>query len=47
MYNSGLAVINLLEEYDIKPEEMLVVYDDLDLPLGKLRLRLEVDGGEG
>ncbi len=45
MNNSGLAVINLLEEYDIKPEEMLVVYDDLDLPLGRLRLRLEGSSG--
>ncbi|WPM32931.1 aminoacyl-tRNA hydrolase [Hydrogenobacter sp. T-2] len=45
MNNSGLAVVNLLEEYDIKPEEMLVVYDDLDLPLGRLRLRLEGSSG--
>ncbi len=45
MNNSGLAVINLLEEYDINPEEMLVVYDDLDLPLGKIRLRLEGSSG--
>ncbi len=45
MNNSGLAVINLLEEYHIEPEEMLVVYDDLDLPLGKLRLRLEGSSG--
>lgn len=45
MNNSGLAVINLLEEYDIKPEEILVVYDDLDLPLGRLRLRLEGSSG--
>ncbi len=45
MNNSGLAVINLLEENDIKPEEMLVVYDDLDLPLGMTRLRLEGSSG--
>lgn len=45
MNNSGLAVVNLLEEYEIDPEEMLVVYDDLDLPLGRLRLRSE--GGSG
>ncbi|MCS7171742.1 MAG: aminoacyl-tRNA hydrolase [Aquificaceae bacterium] len=45
MNNSGLAVVNLLEEYDIMPEEMLVVYDDLDLPLGRLRLRLEGSSG--
>ncbi len=45
MNNSGLAVLNLLEEYDISPEEMLVVYDDLDLPLGRLRLRSEGSSG--
>lgn len=45
MNNSGLAVINLLEEYQISPEEMLVVYDDLDLPLGKMRLRSEGSSG--
>lgn len=45
MNNSGLAVVNLLEEYHINPEEMLVVYDDLDLPLGRLRLRTEGSSG--
>ncbi len=39
MNNSGLAVINLLETYRINPEEMLVIHDDLDLPLGRVRLR--------
>ncbi|RMG99597.1 MAG: aminoacyl-tRNA hydrolase [Aquificota bacterium] len=45
MNNSGLAVFNLLEDYKISPQEMLVVYDDLDLPLGKLRLRLKGSSG--
>jgi PTH1 family peptidyl-tRNA hydrolase len=45
MNNSGLAVVNLLEEKEVHPEEMLVIYDDLDLPLGMTRLRLE--GGSG
>ncbi|ADO44527.1 peptidyl-tRNA hydrolase [Hydrogenobacter thermophilus TK-6] len=45
MNNSGLAVINLLEEYSILPDEMIVVYDDLDLPLGRIRLRLEGSSG--
>ncbi|MCS7263025.1 MAG: aminoacyl-tRNA hydrolase [Aquificaceae bacterium] len=45
MNNSGLAVVNLLEEYDLEPQEMLVVYDDLDLPLGRLRLRQEGSSG--
>ena len=40
MNNSGLAVINLLEEEGIRPQEMLVVHDDLDLPLGTTRLRM-------
>ncbi len=45
MNNSGLAVVNLLEDYSIRPEEMLVIYDDLDLPLGMTRLRLEGSSG--
>ena len=45
MNNSGLAVVNLLEENRIEPKEMLVVYDDLDLPLGMTRLRLEGSSG--
>jgi len=45
MNNSGLAVVNLLEEYKLSPEEMLVIYDDLDLPLGRMRLRLEGSSG--
>lgn len=45
MNNSGLAVLNILEEYEIHPEEMMVIYDDLDLPLGRIRLRLEGSSG--
>ncbi len=45
MNNSGLAVVNLLETYRISPEEMLVVHDDLDLPLGRVRLRLNGSSG--
>jgi PTH1 family peptidyl-tRNA hydrolase len=42
---SGQAVRPLLRRYAISPTQMLVVYDDLDLPLGWLRLRPE--GGSG
>jgi PTH1 family peptidyl-tRNA hydrolase len=45
MNNSGLAVENLLEDLGIEPQQMLVVYDDLDLPLGMTRLRLEGSSG--
>ncbi len=45
MNNSGLAIINLFDEYKVEPEEMLVVYDDIDLPLGMTRLRLTGSSG--
>lgn len=39
MNNSGLAVAALLRKEAVAPSEMLVVYDDMDLELGRLRLR--------
>jgi PTH1 family peptidyl-tRNA hydrolase len=36
---SGQAVAALAHFYKIDPEQMLIVYDDLDLPLGTIRLR--------
>lgn len=42
---SGRAVHRLRWANDIPLERLLVVYDDLDLPLGRLRLRPE--GGSG
>lgn len=42
---SGQAVGRLSRTHGIPPERILVVYDDLDLPLGRLRLRPE--GGSG
>jgi peptidyl-tRNA hydrolase, PTH1 family len=37
--NSGVAVAGLLQKHRIKISDLIVVYDDLDLPLGKLRIR--------
>ena len=45
MNDSGKAVRKLLERYRIEPSAMLVVYDDVDLPLGKVRIREK--GGPG
>ncbi len=42
---SGLAVEELLHKYAEAPEHLIVIYDDLDLPLGKLRIRPQ--GGHG
>jgi peptidyl-tRNA hydrolase, PTH1 family len=39
MNSSGEAVGKLYSFYKIAPEDLLVVYDDLDLPLGKIRMR--------
>ncbi|MBL8796448.1 MAG: aminoacyl-tRNA hydrolase [Planctomycetia bacterium] len=36
---SGLTVRQLLDFYKLPPEELLVVCDDFNLPLGKLRFR--------
>jgi PTH1 family peptidyl-tRNA hydrolase len=36
---SGDAVRLLVNAYLESPEEMIVVYDDIDLPLGRLRIR--------
>lgn len=36
---SGQAVGSLLAGYRLKPENLIVVYDDLDLDLGQIRVR--------
>jgi peptidyl-tRNA hydrolase, PTH1 family len=36
---SGEAVRSLMRKYKIPVTDLIVIYDDLDLPLGKLRLR--------
>lgn len=45
MNNSGLAVKCVLESREVAPDHLLVVYDDLDIPLGEIRIR--TSGGPG
>ncbi len=45
MNQSGVAARQALAYFDLPPQNMLVVYDDIDLPLGKLRLRLRGSAG--
>ena len=39
MNRSGYAARCLAEKYAIDPRDILVIYDDIDLPLGTIRLR--------
>ncbi|MBR2823684.1 MAG: aminoacyl-tRNA hydrolase [Clostridia bacterium] len=45
MNNSGECVSQLLHWYKAEPDHLLVIYDDIDLPPGKVRVRRE--GGPG
>lgn len=42
---SGQAVAPLAKHYSIKPANILVIADDLDLPVGKVRLRSKGSAG--
>ncbi len=39
MNNSGLAVSSIVQFYKLKPDDVWVIHDDIDLPLGKIRIR--------
>tara|TARA_B100000575_G_scaffold102564_1_gene81742 strand:+ start:300 stop:854 length:555 start_codon:yes stop_codon:yes gene_type:complete len=45
MNRSGNAVSQLIESKNILPEQICVVLDDVDLPLGKIRIKPK--GGDG
>ncbi len=45
MNRSGESVGEFMRFYKLKPSEILVVYDDLDLPLGKVRVRPKGSSG--
>lgn len=45
MNRSGQAIRAALDWYKLPPESVLIIYDDMDLPVGRLRLRLSGSAG--
>jgi len=45
MNNSGEAVSEIVKFYKLPPDDLFVIHDDLDLPLGKIKIKL--GGGTG
>lgn len=39
MNNSGEALREIVNFYKIDPENLMVIYDDVDIPLGRIRIR--------
>jgi peptidyl-tRNA hydrolase, PTH1 family len=45
MNRSGQSVRAVTDWYKVEPRSVLVIYDDMDLPVGKLRMRLSGSAG--
>ena len=45
MNNSGIALRQCMDFYKVSAEDILVLYDDMDMPVGKLRLRQKGSAG--
>jgi PTH1 family peptidyl-tRNA hydrolase len=45
MNASGESVSALMKRLDVAPSDLIVIHDDLDLPVGKIRLRLGGSSG--
>lgn len=47
MNNSGQAVVEAMAFYKLQPEQVIVIFDDISLPVGKMRVRPKgSDGGQ-
>jgi PTH1 family peptidyl-tRNA hydrolase len=45
MNRSGIAVREAVQFYKIEPEKLIVIYDDLDIPTGRIRVRAHGSAG--
>ncbi|NLA60125.1 MAG: aminoacyl-tRNA hydrolase [Firmicutes bacterium] len=45
MNSSGVAVSEVMEDYDLPAADVLVIHDDMDLPLGKVRFKRKGSSG--
>ena len=45
MNSSGLAIIEAVKFYKIALDDILIIYDDMALPFGKLRMRMKGSAG--
>ncbi len=45
MNNSGIIIKSLIKKWNIKLENLYIIFDDVDLPLGKIRIKPA--GGDG
>ena len=47
MNNSGQAVVEAMNFYKLPPENVLIIFDDISLDVGKMRIRAKgSDGGQ-
>lgn len=45
MNSSGQTIVHIQKKHNVKTENIIVIHDDLDLPLGKIRVK--IDGSSG
>lgn len=45
MNNSGIAVSSIMRYYKLNPSDVWIIHDDMDLPIGKIRIRSKGSSG--
>ena len=45
MNNSGVAVAHVKEKHNLKLNDIVVIYDDVDLPIGKMKISYDRSSG--